>query len=136
MVERRRQGLCFNCDDPCVRGHKCARLFYLEVTDFDEADPQVPHEDEPGADLPPLISLHAITGIRTDDTMQLRLTIGSHVLTTLVDTRSTHNFISTEAATRVGLHLEDSRGARVAVANGDHVQCVGLARDIAMLIDK
>lgn len=35
-AERRRQGLCYNCDEPYVRGHKCQRLFYLEVCDFDE----------------------------------------------------------------------------------------------------
>jgi hypothetical protein len=32
MMERRRQGLCYNCDEPFVRGHHCQRLFYLEVT--------------------------------------------------------------------------------------------------------
>jgi hypothetical protein len=32
MTERQRQGLCYNCDEPFVRGHHCQRLFYLEVT--------------------------------------------------------------------------------------------------------
>jgi hypothetical protein len=32
MTERRRQGLCYNCDEPFVRGHHCQCLFYLEVT--------------------------------------------------------------------------------------------------------
>jgi hypothetical protein len=34
MLERRRQGLCYNCDEPYVRGHKCQRLFYLEIADY------------------------------------------------------------------------------------------------------
>jgi len=34
MLERRRQGLCFNCDEPYVRGHHCQRLFFLEADDF------------------------------------------------------------------------------------------------------
>jgi len=34
MVERRRQGLCYNCDEPYVRGHQCQRLFFLEVSDY------------------------------------------------------------------------------------------------------
>lgn len=33
--ERRREGLCYNCDEPYIRGHKCDHLFYLEVSDFD-----------------------------------------------------------------------------------------------------
>ena len=34
MVECRRQGLCYNCDEPYVRGHQCQRLFFLEVSDY------------------------------------------------------------------------------------------------------
>jgi hypothetical protein len=29
--ERRRQGLCYNCDEPYVRGHQCKCVFYLEA---------------------------------------------------------------------------------------------------------
>ena len=38
MAERRRQGLCYNYDEPYVQGHKCQRLFYLEVSNFDAQD--------------------------------------------------------------------------------------------------
>lgn len=34
MTERRKQGLCYNCDEPYMRGHKCARLLYLEAADY------------------------------------------------------------------------------------------------------
>jgi hypothetical protein len=33
-----RQGLCYNCDEPYVRGHVCQRLFYLELADFVDND--------------------------------------------------------------------------------------------------
>lgn len=36
MAERRKQGLCYNCDEQYVRGHKCARLFYIELDDYDD----------------------------------------------------------------------------------------------------
>jgi hypothetical protein len=36
MAERRRQGLCYNCDELFVRGHHCQRLFYLEVSANDD----------------------------------------------------------------------------------------------------
>ncbi|KAM3292319.1 hypothetical protein ACQJBY_036274 [Aegilops geniculata] len=44
ILERRRQGLCFNCDEPYTPGHACPRLFYLEVADY------IP-EDAVAADL-------------------------------------------------------------------------------------
>jgi predicted aspartyl protease len=66
--------------------------------------------------------------------MQLRISIGNHELTALLDSGSTHNFISTEAAHRVGLHFHDSQGAHVVVANSDRVACRGLAHDVAFRI--
>ncbi|XP_044451014.1 uncharacterized protein [Triticum aestivum] len=44
LLERRRQGLCFDCDEPYTPGHACPRLFYLEVADY------IP-EDAVAADL-------------------------------------------------------------------------------------
>jgi len=137
MAERRRQGLCYNCDEPYVRGHKCPRLFYLEVTDFDEAEDTEHNTDgddgEP-QDQPPLISLHAIAGFTTNDTMKIRVRIGESELIALLDSGSTSNFISMEAAQNLGLYFHDSVGASVIVANGDRVVCRGLARDVATRI--
>jgi hypothetical protein len=42
QLKRRRQGLCYNCDEPYVRGHVCQRLFYLESADF--LEDEVPAE--------------------------------------------------------------------------------------------
>ena len=40
MAERREKGLCFNCDEKFSRGHRCQRLFYLQITDdAEEEDP-------------------------------------------------------------------------------------------------
>lgn len=49
-------------------------------------------------------------------------------------TGSTTNFISAEAAQKVKLHFDDSRGANVIVANGDRVACTGLVRDVTLHI--
>ena len=125
MAERRRQGLCYNCDEPYVRGHKCPRLFYLEVTDFDDNDDSVQPKYEPPEDQPPLISLHAIAGISTNETMKVYVNIGEHQLVALLDSGSTTNFINMAAAQQIGLHFHDSPGASVIVANGDRVACRG-----------
>ena len=42
QLERRRQGLYYNCDEPYVRGHVFPQLFYLESMDF--LDDEVPAE--------------------------------------------------------------------------------------------
>jgi hypothetical protein len=66
--------------------------------------------------------------------MQVRVRIGHHEFTALIDSGSTNNFIGQTAARRAGLHFTDSRGAYVTVANGDRVACRGLATDVAIRI--
>ena len=63
MMERRKQGLCYNCAEPFVRGHRCQRLFYLEVADDDKED-TVEGAPVPNSDTP-IISLLAMTGVST-----------------------------------------------------------------------
>ncbi|KAM0917971.1 hypothetical protein ACQ4PT_009355 [Festuca glaucescens] len=95
MDDRRAKGLCFNCDEKFVRGHHCKRLFYIQSADdvadtFDECDDELQ------------ISLLAITGVRTSDTMQLKVRVGDRELVTLLDSGSTHNFINEEIAGNIG----------------------------------
>ncbi|PPS04609.1 hypothetical protein GOBAR_AA16056 [Gossypium barbadense] len=35
MVERRAKGLCYNCDESYSMGHKCKRLFWIEIPDVE-----------------------------------------------------------------------------------------------------
>ena len=82
MQERRRQGLCYNCDEQYVRGHVCPRLFYLESADYveeDEApaadDDAAPAEldDDAAANAHALVvSVHALAGIWTYHTLSCR----------------------------------------------------------------
>lgn len=78
MAERRRQGLCYNCDEHYISGHRCTHLFLIELDDFAHED--APLEDEPKT---PRISLHAIArlwGIRMTDTKQMCIVIDTRTL--------------------------------------------------------
>jgi hypothetical protein len=77
-------------------------LFYLKVSDCDDEAPPIPQQQE---EEEPLISLHAITGVRTEDTMQVRIQVGDKEFTALIDTGSTHNFFSAQAAHAVQLQF-------------------------------
>ena len=104
QLERRRQGPCYNCDEPYVPGHVCSRLFYLEAADYIEEDAAAGLGDlaAPLADgFPPgaaqenalVVSLHAPAGIWTEKTMLLPMTINGERFLALLDTGSTHNFL-------------------------------------------
>lgn len=134
MEERRRQGLCFNCNEKFDRGHNrvCQRIFLLDLAEANEGDDAEPEEQV--AD-DPLISLHAIAGVRTSETMQVHIQLGGATLLALLDSGSTHNFISEEAAGRTSLLLAPRNNMKVTVANGEHVPCPGMYRATTFSID-
>ena len=147
MQERRRQGLCYNCDEQYVRGHVCPHLFYLESDDFiDEeglpamdGDAATPLTDSAlpadGATANALVvSVHALAGIRTNHTMLLPVTIKGERLLALLDTGSTHTFLQGAAMRRLGLAPQGGEQLRVTVANGDRVPYEGIARDVPVII--
>lgn len=129
-------------DEPYVCGHKCQHLFYLEVSDYvveepddddkeDAAKPAEPAAFDPDA---PMISLHAIAGIRIEDTMQVYFTMGNEQFVVLLDSGSTTSFINDNIARRIGIQFAPCPGASVIVANGDRVACRSFAHDVEVHI--
>jgi hypothetical protein len=77
--ERRRLGLCYNCDEKFGRGHNrvCKRLFLLNCAveeDIDEvtAGAELAQTEESSA-----FSLHAIAGVWATDTMQIDINLAA-----------------------------------------------------------
>jgi hypothetical protein len=146
QLDRRRKGLCFNCDEPYTSGHKCAHLFYLETVDDAEVEALTAELDAttlseagvttygPVDATAFVISLHAMAGIKTAKTMLLPVTIHGERLTALVDTGSTHNFLSRDTMRRLTLQPAGAEKFSVTVANGDHLASQGVAQQVLVLI--
>jgi hypothetical protein len=98
--------------------HVCQCLFFLDIAEADDADEAVPED--------PLISLHAIAGIRLGEMMQVRINLSGASLLALLDSGLTHNFVVEEVAARTSLYLQLRGGLRVTVANGERVPCPGV----------
>ncbi|KAA8544487.1 hypothetical protein F0562_022473 [Nyssa sinensis] len=122
LQERRAKGLCYNCNEKFVPGHRCKKLFLIEAC-FEEADGDVimDEEETDHAEFKelPEISLHAISGACASETMRVRGGIGHVSTTVLVDSGSTHNFMSEVLAKKVGLQLEHGGRFEVVVASGE-----------------
>ncbi|KAK1606382.1 hypothetical protein QYE76_030055 [Lolium multiflorum] len=142
QLERRRLGLCFNCDDPYTPGHVCPRLFYLETVDIEEGDPMAgpvaaASEMAGPADAAAtafVVSLHALAGIRHERTMLLPVTIQGEPLVALLDTGSTHNFLPAATMRRLALQPTSGDSLRVTVANGDRLHCHGVVQHVPLTI--
>uniref|UniRef100_M1DKS7 Retrotransposon protein, unclassified n=1 Tax=Solanum tuberosum TaxID=4113 RepID=M1DKS7_SOLTU len=118
MAEKRAKRLCYNCDEQYSVTHQCKRLLWLELDDsVDDAIPEVPDDC-------PKISLHAITGQRHAQTMQLPALINRHHMLSLIDSGSTHNFISSTATSRLLLDVFFLHNIRISIAKEEKVQCL------------
>lgn len=130
--ERRRLGLCYNCDEKYTRGHNrvCKRLFYINGAEIDDDNGA---GDETAADAP-VFSLHAVAGVPTCKTVQLKVDLGAASFVALIDTGLTHSFIGETAALCTGWPIQPRPRLTATVANGK-VSCPGVLRQAPLLID-
>jgi hypothetical protein len=81
-----------------------------------------------------MVSLHAIAGVRTENAMLLLVSIHGHRVVAVLNSGSTTNFINANLMHHLQLATAPHPTLRVSVANGDHVLCQGMARDVALVI--
>jgi hypothetical protein len=100
MAAKRERGECYKCSKKFTGYHfKVCLMKGIYLIELDEED----YSAEPDADTPQ-ISLHAITGISSVETMKLRVCLSVAFVDALVDSESTHSFISMATACRLHLY--------------------------------
>lgn len=120
LAAKRIKNECFYCPEKFTPGHKCSNskaVFLLQLDEDQDIDSAV-------EDLG--ISLHALTGIGSTNTMQLEVVIWGIKLVALVDSVSTHTFINQDMVASLSLQIAPRPGLSVKVANGDRVTSVGV----------
>jgi len=104
MVERRKQGLFYYCDEKYSPGHKCKEpnFFQIDATDYSSTEEDPPLEEHKALEEDhqkenvfdePIISLHALAGISSPQTLKIRGFLKHRPVVVLIDSGSTHNFI-------------------------------------------
>ena len=132
MDERRKKGLCYNCDEKWGPGHRCgnAKLFLLEgielvygensrvkITKLDEeVDNEVGNKFHRNVQSNPneevKITLYALKG-----TIRVMGRINGCGLVVLIDTGSTHNFVDSSLVNSLQLRVDVLKVLEVKVAN-------------------
>jgi hypothetical protein len=92
--------------------------------------------DTGGADTDaPCFSLQAVAGVAPADTMQITVTLGPASLVALLDSGSTHNFISAAAAHQSGIPIQRRPRLTAMVANGERITCAGVLRNAPLHVE-
>ena len=151
MADRRSKGLCFNCDEKFSAGHVCKNKQVFMITTEEDSSPaedsdgiqiswDVNDECNPwgtvdeGSNKSADVSLHAISGTQGLHTLQIKGTIKSRTVTLLVDTGSTHSFISQQLVKQLRLPVTPCEGFTVTVASGDKLHCNQLVQGVKWLM--
>ncbi|KAL4279714.1 hypothetical protein GQ457_03G015840 [Hibiscus cannabinus] len=142
IEERRKKGLCFWCASKYSPGHKCAKtqLYQIMVEGIEEENESDIFLDceENGDGLKQegkqeevlTVSLQAMWGAACCDTMKLEMEIERKKLIALLDSGSTHNFISWSAVKRLGLKVERRKKVKVTVADGSSLESLGECKEV------
>lgn len=133
MADRRAKGLCMFCDEVFTPGHQLKhKRTQLLVMELEEEEP-INEEVEFNADKDsvsvecaqfecPQLSMNALTGISSYQTMRVSGLHNKKLLQILVDSGSTHNFLDLEMAKKLGCQLEAIPSMTVTAGGGTKLQ--------------
>jgi hypothetical protein len=140
------QHLClfYNCDEQYFKGHKCKeyKLFQMDVSPHnfleeipieDTPEPTLedttrPMEDESTLQVPcdqPQISLHALLGFSTSQSLKLIGYIKHRKVIVLIDSGNTHNLIHRRVAQETHCYVRPIFKVQIMIANGGMMKCGG-----------
>ncbi|KAJ0028613.1 hypothetical protein Pint_35931 [Pistacia integerrima] len=137
MKERRDKGLSYYCDEKFHPGHKSKTqtLFMLEGQPLvDEEDMDCSNNSPSQEETVPEISIHAMVGAHTPQTMRVSGLLYNKPMSVLIDTGSTHNFLDPQIAKKTGLQVDDGAKFNVMVANGDTLSSTGRSKNTPLSI--
>jgi hypothetical protein len=145
MVEHQLKGICYNCDAKYLPGKKCKEQIMAISEDVTEEDATIPIVEEPSlpdatpdpADPPevePLISLHALTGFYSPQTLNLIGYIKNRKVIIQVDSGSTHNFIHHRIYQETNCYILVVNNFQIMIANGGSMKCGGNCENVCLQI--
>lgn len=138
IMRRRNQDLCYTYDEKWYPGHKCQNkhVFILEGTLqgqksllLEEIHMQQGNglqAFEQSTDFISSISLEAMCGVVANNTIRLQGSINGQMINIHIDSRSTHNFINTDLAKKLGLHIDFTKEFEVSIASGEKLYGQGV----------
>ncbi|XP_061375313.1 uncharacterized protein LOC133317461 [Gastrolobium bilobum] len=124
LHKKRELGLCYTCDEKWTKQHRCkSKLMILIGEDSSlEPDPDEEHivwHTEQGLGEHMDASLHALCVNQHQHALKFITSLQGKLISILVDSRSTHNFIQSQLVTQLNLPMVRSQKLRVFLGNGE-----------------
>ncbi|CAL0306354.1 unnamed protein product [Lupinus luteus] len=136
MREKREKGLCFRCDEPYSREHRCKNGQFRMIVMEEEDTREGLNEDElEELNLNSLqLSLCTMAGFTTKKSWKVAEEMEGKDVVILIDCGASHNFISSELVGRWQLKVQDTSAYTVEVGDGHKIQCKGKCAEMKVLM--
>jgi len=127
MREKREKGLCFRCDEPFTREHRCKnRQFRMIILEVEEEEVEEKEQEDSLQTFKSLqLSLCSMSGFTTSKSWKVEGLLQGHSIVILLDCGASHNFIATELVDKLNLRVQDTPPYLVEVGDGHKVRCKG-----------
>ncbi|RWV87593.1 hypothetical protein GW17_00050394 [Ensete ventricosum] len=119
------KGLCWHCDEPWSREHRCkkCRLLVIELVEDENSEPSkegLEPEEEAMEEEPQLADymVHALAGYSNLHMMKVGGLLKQQPITILIDMGSTNNFLNNKVAACMMLQIEGCNNFDVKITNG------------------
>ncbi|XP_061366875.1 uncharacterized protein LOC133310005 [Gastrolobium bilobum] len=130
IARKRELGLCYTCDEKWTARHRSKSQMLLLFGEMEEETPEAeeeivwtPNNQNESVEA----TLHALSGSLSPRALILEARISDHLVRVLVDSGSSHNFISRELATTLQMPIIQARGMKVFMGNDSDVKLQGVA---------
>ncbi|CAA7053502.1 unnamed protein product [Microthlaspi erraticum] len=137
LAKWKAEGLCFKCDEKFVYPHQCAKrelMVLLVLEDGSEELLTCDWEEDPALEMMEIaeLSLNSIAGISSPHTIKLIGTIEGEPVVVMIDSGTSHNFVSESMLGRLGLVPETIGGYGVRTGGGITVKGKGVCRNVKL----
>ena len=130
LRERYAKGLCWHCDEPWSREHRCSKGGLLMIEPIEEEviehpEESLEHEEEDAEEepQPTEVMVHTLASYSNPQTMKIGGLLKQQPITVLIDTGSTTNFLNSKLAVRISLPIENHCRFDVKVTDGRILNC-------------
>ncbi|XP_019089071.1 PREDICTED: uncharacterized protein LOC104733383 [Camelina sativa] len=116
LDEKRKKGLCFKCDGPWSKDHKCPNKELRVLTVLNGYEVEVLNGN--------------VDGIAGPTTTKVRGSVGKEAIVIMLDSGATHNFISLEAVKKLKLKCRANPDLNIKLGTGILVNGLGVCERV------
>ncbi|KAA0045702.1 ty3-gypsy retrotransposon protein [Cucumis melo var. makuwa] len=137
LQARKEKGLCYRCDKPFSKGHRCKnRELKLCVVADDLIDTEMSEEDNDGGmvEIGPIVelSLSSVVGLTAPGTSKIKGKVEDREVVVMIDCGATHNFISLRLVEEMQIATTETTQYGVIMGSGKAVQGKGMCTGVVV----